>query len=223
MPTPPPWCTDTHVAPAAVLSSAFRIGQSAIASEPSRIASVSRYGEATEPASRWSRPITTGALTRPLRDELVDREPGPRAVAVAEPADPRGQALEGDPPGSQLEPALEQRIVREELAERLVDPVDVLRVTGQRGPPERPDAATEERPDIGRDEARIRERVRDPGRLRLTAQVVAVVEDVAAGPEMVEHSLDVRRDRLTRPAEVLVRIGRAQRSPPPQTDRPRGT
>ena len=37
---------------AAVFSSAFRIGQSAIASEPSRIASVSRYGDATEPESR---------------------------------------------------------------------------------------------------------------------------------------------------------------------------
>ena len=50
IPTPPPWWTLTQVAPAAVLSSALRIGQSAIASEPSRIASVSRYGEATEPA-----------------------------------------------------------------------------------------------------------------------------------------------------------------------------
>ena len=67
IPTPPPWCTLTHVAPAATLTRALRIGQSAIASEPSRIASVSRYGEATEPASRWSRPITTGALTAPLR------------------------------------------------------------------------------------------------------------------------------------------------------------
>ena len=61
------WCTLTHVAPAATLTSAFRIGQSAIASEPSRIASVSRYGDATEPASRWSRPITTGAFTTPRR------------------------------------------------------------------------------------------------------------------------------------------------------------
>jgi len=52
MPTPPPWWTLTHVAPAAVLSSALRIGQSAMASEPSSIASVSRYGEATEPESR---------------------------------------------------------------------------------------------------------------------------------------------------------------------------
>ena len=65
IPTPPPWWTLTQVAPAAVFTSAFRIGQSAIASEPSCIASVSRYGDATEPASRWSRPITTGAAPRP--------------------------------------------------------------------------------------------------------------------------------------------------------------
>ena len=42
MPTPPPWWNDTHVAPDAVLTSALRIAQSAMASEPSSIASVSR-------------------------------------------------------------------------------------------------------------------------------------------------------------------------------------
>ena len=52
MPTPPPWWNETQVAPAAVLSYALRIGQSAMASDPSFIPSVSRFGEATEPASR---------------------------------------------------------------------------------------------------------------------------------------------------------------------------
>jgi hypothetical protein len=42
----------THVAPDEVFTRAFSSGQSAIASEPSIIASVSRYGEATEPESR---------------------------------------------------------------------------------------------------------------------------------------------------------------------------
>jgi hypothetical protein len=42
MPTPPPWCSETQVAPAAVFISALRTGQSAIASLPSLIASVSR-------------------------------------------------------------------------------------------------------------------------------------------------------------------------------------
>ena len=61
MPTPPPWWKLTQVAPPAVLTRALRIGQSAIASEPSFIASVSRLGQATQPASRWSRPMTIGA------------------------------------------------------------------------------------------------------------------------------------------------------------------
>ena len=65
MPTPPPWCSDTQVAPPAVLSRALSSGQSETASEPSCIASVSRFGLATEPASRWSRPMTIGAFSSP--------------------------------------------------------------------------------------------------------------------------------------------------------------
>ncbi len=41
IPTPPPWWTDTQVAPAAVFKRAFKIGQSAMASLPSFIPSVS--------------------------------------------------------------------------------------------------------------------------------------------------------------------------------------
>jgi hypothetical protein len=35
--------------------------------EPSFIDSVSRFGLATEPVSRWSRPITIGAFSSPFR------------------------------------------------------------------------------------------------------------------------------------------------------------
>ena len=42
MPTPPPWWMLTHVAPLAVLTRALSSGQSAMASEPSAMASVSR-------------------------------------------------------------------------------------------------------------------------------------------------------------------------------------
>ena len=42
MPTPPPWWIETQDAPEAVLTSALSSAQSAIASEPSSIASVSR-------------------------------------------------------------------------------------------------------------------------------------------------------------------------------------
>ena len=94
-------------------------------------------------------------LDRAAADELVHREPRLRAVAVAEPADAGGQALERHPLGRQLEPPLQERVVGEELPQRLVDRRDVGRVPGQRRPAKRPDAATEERPDIGRDEARV--------------------------------------------------------------------
>ena len=58
-----------------VLSRAFSTGQSAIASLPSRIPSVSRLGEATDPVSRWSRPITIGALTTPRRTRSLIARP----------------------------------------------------------------------------------------------------------------------------------------------------
>src|SRR2546425_2107373 len=67
MPTPPPWWIETQVAPLAQLSNALRKAQSDTASEPSFIASVSRFGLATDPASRWSRPMTIGAFSSPFR------------------------------------------------------------------------------------------------------------------------------------------------------------
>src|SRR4029079_10275927 len=82
-------------------------------------------------------------------DELVDREARLGAVAVAEPADPRRQPLEGDTLGSELQPAEEQRVVGEEPPELVVDRRDVGRVTRQGGPAEGPDAAAGERPAIG--------------------------------------------------------------------------
>ena len=63
------------VAPFTAFTSAFRIGQSATASEPSFIASVSRFGDATEPQSRWSRPMTIGAFTSPVRTSSLNASP----------------------------------------------------------------------------------------------------------------------------------------------------
>jgi len=75
IPTPPPWWNETQDAPLATLSSAFSTGQSAIASDPSRIASVSRNGDATEPVSRWSRPMTTGAEISPRATSSLSARP----------------------------------------------------------------------------------------------------------------------------------------------------
>lgn len=75
MPTPPPWWRETQEAPEATLTMALSSGQSAMASEPSSMASVSRYGEATEPQSRWSRPMTIGAASSPLATMSLNRSP----------------------------------------------------------------------------------------------------------------------------------------------------
>ena len=50
-------------------------GTSAMASEPSFIDSVSRLGDATEPQSRWSRPMTMGAFTFPVRTSSLKSRP----------------------------------------------------------------------------------------------------------------------------------------------------
>ena len=75
MPTPPPSWMLTQEAPEATLIMALSRGQSAMASDPSAMASVSRYGEATDPQSRWSRPITIGAVMRPEATMSLNRAP----------------------------------------------------------------------------------------------------------------------------------------------------
>ena len=129
MPTPPPWCTDTQVAPADALSSAFSTGQSAMASLPSRMPSVSRFGDATEPVSRWSRPMTIGAEIAPARTSSLIRQSKPRAVAVAEPADPRRQSLERHALARHADPATQCRIIRKHLERRVIGHANVVGIS----------------------------------------------------------------------------------------------
>ena len=154
MPTPPPWCSDTQVAPLAVFSSALSNGQSETASEPSSIASVSRFGLATEPRVQMVAADHDRRLELPARDHLVEREPEPVALAEADPADARRQPLKLDPLARHVEPAVQVRIVRESAPDLRIgarmssgSPDSATQRNG-------PDAAAEQRPDVGRDEAR---------------------------------------------------------------------
>ena len=73
MPTPPPWCTLTHDAPEDVLTSALRMGQSAMASEPSAMPSVSRYGERHLAGLAFNDLVARGEVRAPIvigRDHL---------------------------------------------------------------------------------------------------------------------------------------------------------
>ena len=57
---------------------------------------------------------------------FVEGEPEPVPLPQADPADPRGQALEGDPLPRHVEPAMQMRIVGDQLLNALVGAVDLL-------------------------------------------------------------------------------------------------
>src|SRR5262245_61505531 len=83
-------------------------------------------------------------------DKLVEREAHLRPVAIAEPADPRGETLEGDPLLGEVDPAGEIGIVRDGREHGAIGGGDVRRIAGERDPAERPLALTEELADVGR-------------------------------------------------------------------------
>ena len=127
----------------------------------------------------------------PIADHLVEREAEPVALAEANPADARGQALERDPLPRQVEPAVQVGIVGDELLHPDIGAINVLGIARQRDPAERADAATEERPDVGGDKARQIERVLDPGVERLLADVVAIIEHRYAERAVTQQRLDM--------------------------------
>jgi len=45
--------------------------------------------------------------------------------------------------------------------------------------------------------------------MSLPSQVVAIVEDIAARADELEHALDMRRDRRACTQEVFIRVGTA--------------
>ena len=113
----------------------------------------------------------------PARHELVEDQSCLRALAVTEPADAGGQSLELHPLLRHRQPAAQVRLLRKRVEEGAVRRQDVLRVTRERHPPERPLPLTEERTDVGRNETGIGECVAHAAFLLERAQVVAVVED----------------------------------------------
>lgn len=135
-------------------------------------------------------------LQRAVGDHLVEPLARPVAFAVAEPADPGGQALELDALAGQLDPAGQRLVLREEVEDGAVGVVDVGGVAGQRRPAEGALALAEQRADVGRDEAGEGEGPLVAGELRLAADGVAVVEDLGAGVLEADHRLHVPGHRL---------------------------
>src|SRR5438309_12083155 len=95
------------------------------------------------------------------RDHLVEGQTEPVAIAEADPADARRQALEGDALLRHVEPFVQMRILRQQLLYLRIRAINIFGIARQRRPAERPDAAAEKRPDISRHETRKIERVAD--------------------------------------------------------------
>ena len=108
-----------------------------MASEPSRMPSVSRLGEATEPAVEVVAADHDGRADLAGGDELVEAQAGLGALAVAEPADARRQPLERHAFLRHSDPARERLVLREQLEHGLVGAADVRRIARQRDPAER--------------------------------------------------------------------------------------
>ena len=139
-------------------------------------------------------------------DHFVEGEAQAVALAEPDPADPRGEALEGDPLARHVEPAVEMGIVGDQFLHALVGLVDVLGIAAQRDPAERADTATEEWADIGRDETGEVERVGDAGVERFLADVVAIIEGGHAHFLEGEHRFDMDGHRLARGGDDGLRV-----------------
>jgi len=90
---------------------------------------------------------------------------------------------------------MERLVVGEQLQHRLVGRGECRRVAGERSPAKRAFALAEERPDVGGHEPRELPSAHVAAQLGLSANRVAVVEDLGAGVLEPDHRLDMQRHR----------------------------
>ena len=145
------------------------------------------------------------------RHEVVERDAERRALPLPQPADARGQPLEVDALLREGDPPAQVLVVREQLEHEGVRARDVLRIAGERDPPERTFPLAEQRADVLGDEAGNLERVLDAGVERDGAEVVAVVEGDGAPPLEREHGAHVTHRGRRAARHVLIGIALAQR------------
>src|SRR5713226_5263877 len=147
-----------------------------------------------------------GRLDRAGADELVEANTRARTLAIAKPADSRRQALELHLLTGRLDPAHQRGVVGELLDHGAVGDGNVLRVARQRNPAKGSFAFAEQWTDVGGHEAWELERARAAAQLRLGTQAVAVIENLGAVVEEVDHRVDVARHALSRAANVFTGV-----------------
>src|SRR6266567_3875648 len=80
--------------------------------------------------------------------QIIHRQSELRALAIAEPADPRGQALKLNPLTRQVNPTAKNLILGKEFEHQIVRPMNVRRFARERHPTERAPAFAKQRSNI---------------------------------------------------------------------------
>src|SRR5215204_3242654 len=127
-------------------------------------------------------PYDYGGRDGAVGHQLVEAEACPVALACPEPADACGEALELDLLAGLRDPTHQTLVVRKELQDRIVRRRYVRLLARERGPPERPLALAEKRPDVRGHEPWIAVSILEAAEPGLPAQGVTVVEDLGAPP-----------------------------------------
>src|ERR671911_1420348 len=129
-------------------------------------------------------PYDYGGIDGAVGHELVEAEACPVPFACSEPADARGETLEMDLLAGLRDPTCQPLVVRKKLQDRIVRRRYIRLLARERGPPERPLALAEQRPDVRGHEPRVTVGPFEAAESGLPAQRVAVVEDL--GPLLLE-------------------------------------
>ena len=161
-------------------------------------ASVSRLGLATEPESRWSRPMTMGACSSPRATISLKARPSRARSASPTQQIRAGRPLKMNSLPRHVEPAMQMGVVGQQFLHLGVGAKMSSGSPEKRDPAKRPDAFAKQRADIGRHEAGEGKGVGHALVLGYLADVVAVVEDGRAAGLHFEHRCDMHGDRLAR-------------------------
>src|SRR5690606_4641945 len=148
----------------------------------------------------------------PRPNECVEDKSCLLPLAQSEPADSCGQTLKRDALPRLLQPAVEVVVVRKRLHQRVVCGIDVIGVSGQGYPAERPLALAKKGAYVGRHKPGKRERVLlSPLQCKFT-KIVAVVEHDTSSSLQFKHEMNMPRHTPQCELLILRRITSSQGS-----------
>ena len=152
-----------------------------------------------------------GRVYLALVDQPVEFEPRFGALAILQPADSRGHALELYFVLGFVDPAVQRFLFRKQFKQGIVGSLDICRVATERRPTERSGAFTKQGADVCRHEPGVVKSLwHVPVISHLAAQVVAVIKAHGAFLLQVEDGLNMDDHGIEHLVVVFFWIGLAQ-------------